>query len=299
MIIRVATRASKLAIAQTQEIINLIQANFPDIICELITFKTQGDRNLHNALYEFGRVGIFAKELEEALLQNHADIAVHSLKDLPIKIPENLVIACYSKREDPRDIIISKNNQKLDELKPKTKIGTSSLRRKFQLLSYRSDLEFINLRGNIDTRLKKLQNSECDAIIIAAAGIHRLGLSNLITEYLSEDIFVPAVGQGIIVVETTRAFYTKHEIIFKKINDSHSQIVAQAERKFLEFFGSGCSVPISAHAKIINNNTITMHAFYASIQNNKTIRECLSAPIYDYTILAEELVNKIKDKCNI
>lgn len=246
----IGTRDSKLAIWQTSWVRDLLESFYPDIEFQLLPMKTKGDRILDVPLPKIGDKGLFTMELEQALLSGEIDMAVHSLKDLPTQLPKGLGIGAFCKREDPRDVFLSKMGIRLDDLPEGSVIGTSSLRRKTQLQYYRPDLKFIDLRGNLETRWRKLQESNKMAgMVLAAAGVLRLGWEDRITEYLPESIVLPAVGQGVIAVEIA---YDRSEIIelLRPLNHEPTELAVRAERSFLRSLEGGCQVPIGALATV-------------------------------------------------
>lgn len=246
----IGTRDSKLAIWQTSWVRDLLESFYPDIEFKLLPMKTKGDRILDVPLPKIGDKGLFTMELEQALLSGEIDMAVHSLKDLPTQLPKGLGIGAFCKREDPRDVFLSKMGIRLDDLPEGSVIGTSSLRRKTQLQYYRPDLKFIDLRGNLETRWRKLQESNKMAgMVLAAAGVLRLGWEDRITEYLPESIVLPAVGQGVIAVEIA---YDRSEIIelLRPLNHEPTELAVRAERSFLRSLEGGCQVPIGALATV-------------------------------------------------
>ena len=204
MILRIGTRGSKLALAQSGWIKEKVESRHPNVRVELIRIKTKGDKVLDSPLSKIGGKGLFVKEIEEALLGRKVDLAVHSIKDVPADLPEGLHIPVYPEREDPRDAFISLEYERLTDLPEGAKVGTGSLRRSAQLLSMRADLDIVSLRGNVDTRLGKLESGDLHAIILASAGLKRLGLSAKISQHLSTEKFLPAIGQGALGIELRR-----------------------------------------------------------------------------------------------
>ena len=248
--IGIGTRESKLAMWQAQWVKDLLLSHYPDLEFELIPMKTKGDKILDIPLPKIGDKGLFTMELEERLLSGEIDMAVHSLKDLPTDLPEGLSVGAFCRREDHRDVFLSKDGSCLSDLPEGSMIGTSSLRRKTQLLYYRPDLTFIDLRGNLETRWRKLQDSsEMAGIVLAAAGVIRLGWEDRITEYLPEDIVLPAVGQGVIAIEISDH---RSDIIqlLRPLNHLPTELAVRTERAFLNKLEGGCQVPIGALATV-------------------------------------------------
>ncbi len=261
--ITIGTRGSKLALWQSNHVKDLIKKAFPEITVELKIIQTKGDKILDVSLSKIGDKNLFTKEIELALLNNSADIAVHSLKDLPTILPEGLQIGAVLERAEIRDVLISKNGLKLSELTKNHTIGTSSLRRQACLWNYNPKLNIIDIRGNVDTRIQKMHNGHCDAIIMAAAGIIRLGLKNHITEIIPTDIIKPATSQGIIAVEC-RENDPEIEEILQKINHQQTWILAQAERSFLNQMNGGCQLPLGC-VSTIKNNILQLDGLISSV----------------------------------
>ncbi|MFC4618165.1 hydroxymethylbilane synthase [Camelliibacillus cellulosilyticus] len=252
MKITVGSRKSGLALTQTQWVMDRLKDAHPDLTFDLKHIVTKGDRILNVTLSKVGGKGLFVKEIEQALLNKDIDFAVHSMKDMPAELPDGLMIACMPKREDHRDAFISKSGCGFRDLPEGAVIGTSSLRRQSQLLAARPDLRVVPLRGNIDTRLKKLESGEYDAIILAAAGLARMGWSEeTITAYLPEDICLPAVGQGALAIECREDDAALIEKLMAIHDDDTAKIVS-AERAFLGALEGGCQVPIAAYGEIVS-----------------------------------------------
>ncbi len=255
----IGTRGSKLALWQAEWIKSELQRFHPDLIIELEKIKTTGDMILDVPLAKIGGKGLFVKEIEEALLRGDADIAVHSMKDVPTYFPKGLHLAAICKREDPRDAFITRSqksevrSQKFKDLPQGATIGTSSLRRSCQLLNARPDLKIMQLRGNLDTRLRKLDEGQFDAIILAAAGVKRLGWAERITEILEPAVSLPAIGQGAIGIECRidDGFINK---LIAPLNHPETAVCVRAERAFLEKLEGGCQVPIAAYARLVHED---------------------------------------------
>jgi hydroxymethylbilane synthase len=284
--IRVGSRESRLAMIQTEWVINKIKSKFPEIEFEITAIKTKGDILLDTRLDKLGGKGLFIKELENALLNNDIDFAVHSMKDIPAEIPNELTIAAFSKREDPRDVLISRDGSKLEDLKYGAVIGTSSVRREVQLSKIRQDLKFKTLRGNVLTRLDKSARGEYDAIVLAAAGLNRLGLGDKITQYFSIDDMIPAVCQGVIGIEMRRD--SDIACILEDINCNESAICCRAERGFMIRLCGGCSTPMAAHA-VIDGDKIKVLGMLALEDRSKVYRHFVEGDCCD----AEELGVKL------
>ncbi|MFO1443118.1 hydroxymethylbilane synthase [Bacillus sp. Bva_UNVM-123] len=260
----VGSRRSKLALTQTNWVINQLKAIDPSIDFEVKEIVTKGDRILDVTLSKVGGKGLFVKEIEQAMLDKEIDMAVHSMKDMPAILPEGLVIGCIPEREDHRDVLISKGHIKFDELKPGAIVGTSSLRRAAQLLARRPDIEIKWIRGNIDTRLAKLETEEYDAILLAAAGLKRLGWAeDVITEHLDPDICLPAIGQGALSIEC-RGDDEKLLSLLKKFSSEQTDLAVRAERSFLHKMEGGCQVPIAGYAQLNNDGEIVLTTLVGS-----------------------------------
>lgn len=261
--ITVGSRRSKLAITQTKWVISQLKKAGVPFDFEIKEIVTKGDKILDVTLSKVGGKGLFVKEIEQALLNGEIDMAVHSMKDMPAALPEGLTIGCIPVREDHRDVLISKSGKKLDELPKGSVIGTSSLRRSSQLLAIRPDLEIKWIRGNIDTRIEKLKNDEYDAIILAAAGLSRMGWSKeIVTEFLDPSICLPAVGQGALSIECRREDLELLEAL-KTIHDDETGRAVEAERVYLNRMNGSCQVPIAGYA-FIEDGTLSMSALVAS-----------------------------------
>jgi hydroxymethylbilane synthase len=274
--ISIGTRGSKLALWQAEWIKSVLEKRYTYLEIELNKIKTTGDRILDVPLAKVGGKGLFVKEIEEALLRHKADIAVHSMKDVPTEFPEGLHLAVVCRREDPRDAFISQIQnakfkvQKFKDLPSHATIGTSSLRRSCQLLNIRPDLRIEQLRGNLDTRLRKLDKGQFDAVILAAAGVKRLGLKNRITEILPFKISLPAIGQGAIGIECRIDDEFIRDLI-APLNHPETLLCVKTERAFLKRLGGGCQVPIAAYAKL-DNGKVKMDALVGSITGERIIK---------------------------
>ena len=248
-ILKIATRQSPLALWQAEHIRARLEAMHADLKVELVTFVTQGDKILDTPLAKIGGKGLFVKELEEALLDGRADLAVHSMKDVPMALPEGLTLAVICEREDPLDAFVSNTYNSFAELPHGAKVGTSSLRRKCQILKQRPDLEIVDLRGNVGTRLSKLDAGLYDAIILASAGLKRLGLADRIRHTLQVEISLPAVGQGALGLECRAADQAVLDLILPLLHDE-TDICVRAERAFNAYLEGGCQVPIAGYASL-------------------------------------------------
>jgi len=266
--VSIGSRGSPLALWQANWVKDLLLKQHSDLTVDIQIIKTSGDKIQDVPLAKIGGKGLFVKEIEESLLKRNVDFAVHSMKDMPINFPINLCIACVAKRENPFDALISRNGIKLEDLPKGAKIGTGSLRRISQLLNYRPDFELIPLRGNLETRLKKLDTEGLDAIILAAAGLIRLGWDNRITEIISPDILLPAMGQGAVGIET-RKNDVENQILLADIDDENTHYALDAERALVSQLDGGCNVPIGAFATL-DADQITLKGLVASL-DGKTL----------------------------
>lgn len=251
--ITIGTRGSKLALAQAESVRSLLLAAHPELHVELLIIQTKGDLVLDRALSRIGDKGLFVTEIETALLQCRIDLAVHSCKDLPSMTPAGLALAAFPARADARDVLVSRHGLGLDDLPPGARIGTSSLRRACQLRGYRADLEIVNIRGNVDTRLQKAASDEYDAIVLAAAGLERLGLGAAVTQFLEPEIMLPAVAQGALAIEC-RADDREVRAWLAVLDDPAARVMVLAERAFLRRLEGGCQVPIAAHATFVKQS---------------------------------------------
>ena len=290
----IGTRGSKLALWQANWVKSSLEAEDSSLSIELVIIKTKGDKILDVPLAKVGGKGLFVKEIEDALLNEKIDLAVHSMKDMPGEIPKGLCIGAIPEREIPQDVLISRNKKRLSKLDPGAKIGTSSLRRKAQLLHARPDLVVLPLRGNVDTRLKKLETENLDAIILAAAGVKRLGLENRITEYLDENIMLPAVGQGALCIEV-RQNDPLVEPIVATLEHPLTRTIILGERAFLNRLEGGCQVPIAAYGKI-DKNIFTLSGLVATIDGRTLIKETFSGPENSPEMIGVELAERLISK---
>ncbi len=284
-----ATRPSKLARKQTQFIVELLRQAWPGLECRVEVIQTMGDRELNRPLPEIGGKGLFTHELEEALLQGRVDAAVHSLKDLPIDETPGLTIGLIPEREDSRDVLISRNGEKLQSLPPGAVIGTSSLRRQAQLLAFRPDLKILPVRGNVETRVKKAYSGGYDAIVLAAAGIKRLGMESDISEYLPFEVMLPAPGQGTLAVQC-RADDDETQRLLGRLESSKTRLEVRAERAFLAGLGGGCSLPVAARALYEGDGRVYLQSLVATPDGSRVIR--VSGRGEDPIVLGGELAKQ-------
>ncbi|MBY6035300.1 hydroxymethylbilane synthase [Fictibacillus nanhaiensis] len=286
----VGSRRSKLALTQTNWVIDQLRKSKLPFDFEVKEIVTKGDVILDVTLSKVGGKGLFVKEIEQAMLDKEIDIAVHSMKDMPSSLPDGLQIACTPKRVDPRDVLISEKYDSLEQLPEGAVVGTSSLRRAAQLLNNRPDLSIKSIRGNIDTRLEKLKSGEFDAIILAAAGLERMGWSkDVVTEYLNIDLCLPAVGQGSLAIECRSEDEEVKELL-ATLNDEYTFQTVKAERAFLHSLEGGCQVPIAAYATL-NEDMVTLTGLVADPSGKKVLKQSKTGH-HPHTVgveLAEEL----------
>ena len=292
--LRIGTRGSKLALWQAEFVRSEILKHSPGSDIELSVIKTQGDKILDSPLSELGGKGVFVKEIENSLLRGDIDIAVHSLKDLPSELPEGLMLGAYTNRQDAEDALISKDGAKLKDLPPGSKVGTGSLRRKALILHHCPYLEIIPIRGNVDTRLSKLESEGMDALILAAAGLRRMGFFDKITEVLDPLVFIPAPGQGVIAVEC-REDDNKTLNTINDIGSFKSQSEAAVERSFLKAIGGDCNIPAGCYAKHSGEN-IYATAFISDHEGSRFLKSEVSghkdSPLEVGMSIAEEIFKK-------
>lgn len=269
--IRIGTRGSQLALWQANHIKSEIERHIPGIRTEIVIIKTTGDRITDRPLAMVGGKGLFVKEIETQLLENRIDLAVHSMKDMPGDLPDGLTIGAVPERENPFDVLISRDNTRLKDYRPGTVIGTSSLRRASQIMNLRPDVTVSNIRGNLDTRINKLKSGEYDAIILAAAGLIRLGRAGDITEYLNEVQMIPAAGQGALCVEI-RENDGRIQPLMDRIDDPDTRTCVMGERSFLRHLGGSCHIPVACFGKLTENG-ITLTGLVASEDGTRIISE--------------------------
>ncbi|HCB92492.1 MAG TPA: hydroxymethylbilane synthase [Selenomonas sp.] len=290
----IGTRSSKLALWQADFVEAAIKKEYPELHIEKKLMTTKGDKILDAPLAKIGGKGLFTKELETEMLAGGIDIAVHSLKDMPTEIPEGLVISAITKRFDSGDAMVSLSHRKFEELPKGAKVGTSSLRRKAQLLALRPDLNFVDLRGNVNTRLRKLEEENFDAIILAVAGLKRLGFGDRITEVLPKKVILPAVGQGALAIET-RLGDEEVRNILSFLDDGDTRVCAQAERAFLSRVEGGCQVPVGVYATIEQTGTLSVEAVIASLDGKRIYRDSIKGKPEDAELIGERLAETLLD----
>ena len=283
----IGSRGSQLALWQANWVKSQLENLHGNADISIRVITTSGDKIKDVPLSKIGGKGLFVKEIEEALLAKEIDLAVHSMKDVPIEIPSQLEISIITKRENPLDALISKNGKKLADLPQGATIGTSSLRRSSQLLNYRNDFKVHPLRGNVDTRLKKVEEGKYDAILLASAGLNRLGWSNRITEEISHEIIIPAMGQGALGIET-RLGDTKTYNFISSLNHEQTNYEVSAERALVGKLDGGCQVPIGAYAKT-EDNLITLKGLVSSLDGKIIHKSEIVGPIDDAINIGQDL----------
>lgn len=275
----VGTRSSQLALWQADFVIGELAKKYPELVVEKRLMTTKGDKILNAPLAKIGGKGLFTKELETAMLEGEIDIAVHSLKDMPVVVPEGLVITAITQRADPGDAFVSSKYESFQQLPAGAKVGTSSLRRKAQLLHARPDLQIEDLRGNVNTRLRKMEEENFDGIILACAGLKRLGFGDKIRQVLPQTMCLPAVGQGALAIECRQADKETRELL-EFLNDRCTRLCTEAERGFLATVEGGCQVPVGVHA-VSAEAGIRVEAVIASLDGSTLLRDALEAEVKD------------------
>jgi hydroxymethylbilane synthase len=292
MKLRIATRKSPLAVWQARHVAGLLQAMGAEHI-ELVELMTKGDKILDQALSKVGGKDLFVKEIEHALLDGSAEVAVHSLKDMPTVLPEGLAVTAYPRREDPRDALVSPKGYTIATLPERAKVGTCSLRRAAQLRRLRPDLEIVPIRGNVQTRLRKLDEEGMDATVLAYAGLLRLEMTHVASEILDPEVSLPAIGQGILAVETREA--RGHvESLVSRLDDPSTRAAAVAERSFLHRLEGGCQVPIAGHATI-DGDRLRLRGLVASLDGQRVVEDELSGPFGEPARIGVDLANRLLD----
>ncbi|MFL6375134.1 MAG: hydroxymethylbilane synthase [Pyrinomonadaceae bacterium] len=290
----IGTRGSDLALWQAEFVRRSLEAEFTDIEFEIKIIRTTGDDVLDVSLSKIGDKGLFTRQIEAELLAGDIDVAVHSLKDLQTEQPEGLTIGAVCKRELPNDVLISRDGTTLDELPQGAKVATGSLRRRSQLLAYRQDLQIHDIRGNLNTRFRKFDDSDLDAMVLAYAGVERLGMSERISQLIPIDVLVPAVGQGSVAVEI-RSGDTDVEQVVSKLDDADTRACVMAERALLRRLEGGCQVPIGGYATI-EDETLTLDAIVGSLDGKTIYRETRSGQASEPVQLGEYVAQALLDQ---
>jgi len=285
--LRVGTRGSKLALWQAEHVKRILCTAIPDLHVEIKVIKTTGDKILDVGLSKIGDKGLFTKEIEKELLLGTIDIAVHSMKDLPSQLEDEFCIGAVLSRENPQDVLISSHNLKFGEMPAGAIIGTSSLRRRAQIKAVRPDINLVDIRGNVETRIRKMKEQGMDGIVLAYAGVKRLGYEDLISDFLPYEIFLPAVAQGVIAVETRKGDTGILDII-GKINDQRTWVEVEAERSFMAQMEGGCQVPVAAIAGI-QDERLVLQGLVSSLDGKRIFRAQLAGSMDE----AEQLGKKL------
>jgi hydroxymethylbilane synthase len=288
--LRIATRKSPLAIWQARHVAGLLSSRHGRA-SELVELSTEGDRFLSAPLSQVGGKGLFVKEIESAVIDGRADLAVHSLKDMTSQLPESLLIACVPQREDPRDAFAGRIGPKLFELPKGARVGTSSLRRSCQILERRPDLQIVSLRGNVQTRLRKVEEEELAGAVLAVAGLRRLGLESRITEILEPEVSLPAVGQGALAIECRKDDAELRRLL-EALEDRVTRIAVTAERAFLARLEGGCTVPLAAHARV-KGDQILLEGLIGRPDGTKVVRGKRDGTASDAERLGTELAEAL------
>ena len=289
--IRIGTRGSQLALYQAKKVKATLENIFPELQVDLEIIKTKGDKILDVALSKIGDKGLFTKEIENALLDGTVDLAVHSLKDLPTALPEGLKLGAVLERGEFRDALVSKNGKKLSELGAGDVVATSSLRRIAGLLKMNNQITVKDIRGNVNSRLKKMDEGFCDAMIMAAAGLQRLGLDKYITEIIDPEVIMPAVSQGAIAIET-RLNDPEIDFLMEKVNHADTWNAIVAERALLAHLQGGCQVPLGCYSNV-ENGILTLSGFVASVDGKQHIREVASGDVTRGAEIGVQLAEKM------
>jgi hydroxymethylbilane synthase len=293
-VVKIGTRGSVLALWQAEWVRSQILSLHPDCQVDIVKIKTTGDKILDVPLAQVGGKGLFVKEIETALLEKRIDLAVHSMKDMPAEIPQGLCIGVVPERENPLDVLISRNKVAFDDLPKGARIGSSSLRRGAQVRHQRPDMSVHSLRGNLDTRLRKLETENLDAIILAAAGVRRLGLEDRITEYIPESVMLPAIGQGALSIEIREDDDAIRNVI-TPMDHRETRLAVETERAFLARLEGGCQVPIAGQANVTGDN-VDMTGMVAEIDGSVLIRETISGHVDQRIELGEALADRLLAK---
>jgi len=289
--LRIGTRGSDLALKQTQWVAERLKEKFPGLPVEITVIKTKGDIMQDVSLVKIGGKGVFVREIEEALLRDEIDIAVHSMKDVPVELPDGLEIGVITEREDPRDVLISRDGRKLDELPHGARIGTGSLRRGFQIKNLLPDIEIVALRGNLNTRIRKVETDSLDGVVVAAAGIRRMGWVHRVSQFIPVEMMLPAVGQGALGIEL-RGNDKKVRDTVSFVNHPSTWLEVTAERSFLRWLGGGCRLPIAAYGKR-NGDALVLMGLVGDRDGRVMIRDTVRGRVEDGEVLGKKLAENI------
>lgn len=290
----VGTRGSRLALRQTELVVEALRAHYPKLQIEPKEIRTEGDRRAHDSLLRIGGQGVFVKEIEAALLRGEIDFAVHSLKDMPAELAAGCVIAAVPERGDPRDALVSRDSAPLAELPAGARVGTGSARRAVQLRALRPDVEPMDIRGNVDTRIRKVDEGEVDAVVLAAAGLERLGLLGRAAQVFAPDVMLPAVGQGALAVEA-RADDTDLLELLSAIDHRESRLACETERSFLGRLGGGCRLPFGALAAV-EGDTVRARAFISDADGARLLRAEVGGPAAEPQAVGVQLAERLLEQ---
>jgi hydroxymethylbilane synthase len=289
--LRIGTRASRLALWQAEWVQQQLQQLHPGLNVSLVPITTKGDKILDVPLAKVGGKGLFVKELEEALYDGSVDLAVHSMKDVPSVLPPGLILPCIPPREDPRDALVTPDGRGFAQLPQGARIGTSALRRQAQLLAQRPDLTIVSLRGNVETRLRKMDEEQLDGIVLAAAGLKRLELAERISEYLPTDLSLPAIGQGALGLEC-RQGDDRTLALIAPLHHADTAVAVAAERAFLRRLNGGCQVPLAAHATVVGDR-VNMVGLVAEVDGSRLLKDTLVAPVLEAEAAGRQLAESL------
>jgi hydroxymethylbilane synthase len=292
--VKIGTRGSALALTQTNWVADRLRQRYPEMKINTVVIRTKGDIMQDVSLAKIGGKGVFVKEIEDALLRGDVDIAVHSMKDVPAELPEGLHIATIPEREDPRDVLIAKDNRKMESLPRGARIGTGSLRRGMQVRNLLPDVQIVPLRGNLDTRIRKIEAEGLDGVIVAAAGIRRMGWISRVSQFIPVEVMLPAVGQGALGIEMRTGDFSLGETL-AFLNHSATSMEVGAERSFLQRLGGGCQLPIAAYAQI-RGEELVIRGLVGSLDGRVLITDEVRGKPSDYhalgTLLAERILSQ-------
>ena len=289
--VRIGTRGSPLALWQARWVATALQRHHAGLQTEIVVIRTEGDRNRHDPLPQIGGKGLFVKDIEEALLRGEIEVAVHSMKDMPTDLPDGLHVSVVPPRAEVRDAFVGKDGRRLTQIDGPWRIGTSSLRRQAQLRAFSAALQVCDLRGNVDTRLRKLRQGDVDGVVLAAAGLERLGLASEITELLSIDVMLPPAGQGALALETVAGHWV--DDLLAPLNDAATAGAVAAERAVLQHLGGGCSVPIGALGQYQDAH-LHVQALVSSPDGSRALRREISGPVDQAAALGERLAAQLR-----
>ncbi len=294
MHIKIGTRGSKLALAQTHSVVDQLKKIIPEVAAEVTVIKTSGDIMQDVSLMQIGGQGVFVKEIEEALLSGNIDLAVHSMKDVPGDIPDGLTFAAVLEREDVRDVLVSRGRTKFEFMPKGARIGTGSLRRGAQIKSFMPDIEIVPLRGNIDTRLKKIETENLTGVILAAAGLKRLGYAETITQFLPTEIMLPAVGQGALGLQIRKTDADLFKVL-ARFNHVPTATEVAAERSYLRALGGGCRLPIAAYG-LIDGKRLTLEGLVAAPDGSSYVRDKVWGGLDEAEAMGKNLADMIMER---